>query len=53
MFVFDFLNGNGDYLDIKNFIDSSEIPDFDKMTEDELMHWVSEPSIMRGHHMYC
>ena len=50
MFVFDFLNGNGDYLDIQNFIDSSKIPDFDKMTEDELMHWVSEPSIMRGHH---
>ena len=51
MFAFDFLNGNGDYLDIQNFIDSSAIPDFDNMSEDELMHWVSGPDIMYVHHM--
>jgi hypothetical protein len=42
LFVFDFLNGNGDYLDLQNVLDPSKMPDFDKMSEDELTRWISK-----------
>lgn len=44
-FAFVFLNGNGDYLDLRNVIDPSQMPDFDKMSKDELTQWIS----MSGH----
>ena len=44
-----FLNGNGDYLDLRNVIDPSQMPDFDKMSKDELTQWVRAKCIAVYH----
>ena len=39
-FAFDFLSGNGDYLDIKNFISPLERPDATVMSKENLLSLV-------------
>ncbi len=35
-FAFDFLSGNGDYLDIANFIDPDNRPDVSTLTKEKI-----------------
>ena len=39
-FAFDFLSGNGDYLDIKNIVSPEDRPDVTKMSKEELLSLV-------------
>jgi len=39
-FAFDILNGNGDMLDLQNILNPDK-PDFNAMTKEEVMFWVS------------
>ena len=39
-FAFDFLSGNGDYLDIRNFVSPEDRPDVTRMTKEELLSLV-------------
>ncbi len=39
-FAFDFLSGNGDYLDIANFINPGSRPDVSTLSKDEIIDMV-------------
>jgi hypothetical protein len=43
-FAFDFLSGNGDYLDIKNIVSPEDRPDVTDMSKEELLSLVGNIS---------